>query len=101
MSETDGIYAVMPFRQLSLVTILCYDKHQNGVPVAWALLEKSKSEHIILFLEALKKIVEEHRKSLLLDPEWKPAAFMIDVASEEILSLRFLYHAFPLNHDQQ
>lgn len=67
---------------------MAYDDHQNGVPIAWALMEKAKSEHLIMFLEAFKKRVEDHRASKLQDPQWKPIAFMIDVASEEILSIR-------------
>lgn len=78
--------------QLQLFTVMAYDDHQNGVPIAWALLEKAKSEHLIMFLQALKKRVEEQRASLLLHPEWKPKAFIIDVASEEILSIRYFLH---------
>lgn len=77
--------------QLSLFTVLAYDDHQNGIPIAWALMERSKSEHLILFLQSLKTRVEERRAQLLLEPEWKPIAFIIDVASEEILSIRYAY----------
>lgn len=77
------------FLQLSLFTILVYDEHQNGVPVAWALLEKSNSGHLKQFLSALKIRVEKFRAENLQDPEWRPNNFIIDVASEEILSIRY------------
>lgn len=80
--------------QLDLFTVLAYDDHQNGVPIAWALLEKHKSEHLILFLQSLKKRVEERRANLLLEPEWKPIAFLIDVACEEILSIGYFRNPF-------
>ena len=79
--------------QFSLFTIIAYDNHQNGILVAWALMERAKSVDISQFLNALKGRVEEKRKELMLDHAFGPNSMIIDVASEEINAIKYVTYS--------
>lgn len=72
--------------QFLLYTILVYDKFQNGIPVCHFVMEKCKTENLIVFLMVVKQKLDMLRLQLGLPP-WQPNCWLIDVAGEKIAAL--------------
>eukprot|EP01018_Ginkgo_biloba_P000912 Gb_31677 [translate_table: standard] len=61
-----------------LFTLIEFETHQNGVPVAWIISSSSSSNYIQNWMEKLQSRIHE------VDPMWRPSAFMVDVVAAEI-----------------
>eukprot|EP01018_Ginkgo_biloba_P040190 Gb_37568 [translate_table: standard] len=68
-----------------LYTLLVFDSHQNGIPIAWIITPNFASHNVQKWIGALCDKVR------LKDPKWKPNAFMIDDAATEISIIRDLF----------
>eukprot|EP01018_Ginkgo_biloba_P014465 Gb_35818 [translate_table: standard] len=55
-----------------LFTLIVFDTHQNGVPVAWIISSSSSTNDIQNWMEKLQSRIHE------VDPMWRPSAFMVD-----------------------
>ncbi|KAL3680764.1 hypothetical protein R1sor_023720 [Riccia sorocarpa] len=81
-----------------LFTWLVYDKHQNGVPAAWAILERYKTEDLQVVQEKVKEKVEcIHRDLLGEDGYFKPSCFITDDCAAEKASIRNVYPGCPID----
>eukprot|EP01018_Ginkgo_biloba_P031019 Gb_19917 [translate_table: standard] len=61
-----------------LFTLIVFDTHQNGVPVAWIISSSSLANDIRNWMEKLRCRIHE------VDPTWRPSAFMVDDATADI-----------------
>eukprot|EP01018_Ginkgo_biloba_P035343 Gb_06155 [translate_table: standard] len=61
-----------------LFTLIVFDTHQNGVPIAWIISSSSSANDIQNWMEKLQSRIHE------VDPMWRPSAFMVDAATAEI-----------------
>eukprot|EP01018_Ginkgo_biloba_P019424 Gb_16552 [translate_table: standard] len=61
-----------------LFTLLVFDTHQNGVPVAWIISSSSSASDIQSWIEKLQSRIYE------MDPMWRPSAFTFDDVIVEI-----------------
>eukprot|EP01018_Ginkgo_biloba_P027366 Gb_05759 [translate_table: standard] len=61
-----------------LFTLLVFDTHQNGLPVAWIISSSSSTSDIQSWMEKLRSRIYE------MDPMWRLSAFMVDDATAEI-----------------
>eukprot|EP01018_Ginkgo_biloba_P037069 Gb_24215 [translate_table: standard] len=61
-----------------LFTLLVFDTHQNGVPIAWIISSSSSTSDIQSWMEKLQSRIYE------MDPTWRPSAFMVDDDVAEI-----------------
>eukprot|EP01018_Ginkgo_biloba_P001728 Gb_02364 [translate_table: standard] len=64
-----------------LFTLIVFDTHQNGVPIAWIISSSSSSNDIQNWMEKLQSRIHE------VDPTWRLSAFMVDDVVAEINSI--------------
>ncbi|KAI5081789.1 hypothetical protein GOP47_0001532 [Adiantum capillus-veneris] len=69
-----------------LYTILVFDSHRNGVPIAWILTSSGTFQTTCTWLTSFRNHMLDHFKS------WEPGAFMVDDAETEIGALRNVFH---------
>jgi hypothetical protein len=62
--------------------MMVFDEWRNGVPVAFVITAKSKQTDLAAWMRALKEKLAQIR------PDWRPSAFVLDDADNEINSLR-------------
>jgi hypothetical protein len=62
--------------------MMVFDEWRNGVPVAFVIAAKSKQTDLAPWMRALKEKLAQIR------PDWRPSAFVLDDADNEINSLR-------------
>jgi hypothetical protein len=62
---------------------MVFDKHRNGVPVAWVISSRNSTYDIRKWLSALFDVGMKER------PDWHVRAFITDDATAEIQALRF------------
>ena len=62
--------------------MMVFDEWRNGVPVAFVITAKSKQRDLAPWMRALKE------KLVQIRPDWRPTAFVLDDADNEINSLR-------------
>eukprot|EP01018_Ginkgo_biloba_P019858 Gb_28340 [translate_table: standard] len=55
-----------------LLTLLVFDAHHNGVPVACIISSCSSTSDIQSWMEKLRS------KIYKMDPTWRPSSFMVD-----------------------
>ena len=79
--------------QFHLYTILVFDAHWNGVPIAWVLSSLATLDAICLWLSKFCNAMLDYHKS------WQPSAFLVDDAERKLDAIRFflnlkcwLYH---------
>ncbi|KAI5070538.1 hypothetical protein GOP47_0014881 [Adiantum capillus-veneris] len=72
--------------KFNLYTILVFDSHRNGVPIAWVLTASATFESTRTWLTCFRNSMLDHHKS------WEPGACMVDDAEQEIAALRVVFH---------
>ena len=68
--------------QFHLYTILVFDAHRNGVPIAWVLTSSATVDTICFWLSQFRNGMLNYHKS------WQPTSFMVDDAEREIDAIR-------------
>lgn len=61
---------------------MVFDKHQNGVPVAWVITSSSMECQVRKWLSAVKD------RMVGLKPKWQPSCFLVDDSRAEIAAIR-------------
>eukprot|EP01018_Ginkgo_biloba_P036354 Gb_12992 [translate_table: standard] len=74
---TDSTFGINKLKY-PLFTLIVFDTHQNGVPVAWIISSSSSTNDIQNWMEKIQSRIHE------LDPTWRPSAFMVDDVAAEI-----------------
>jgi hypothetical protein len=69
--------------KMALYTIMVFDSHKNGIPIAW-IISSSKRLDIIPWLKSFRNIMLDSFKS------WSPNAFLIDDAEPEMGAIRYV-----------
>jgi hypothetical protein len=64
-----------------LFTLMGFDDHRTGVPLAWIIISRQIVEDLIKWLKLLKDMMLSHM------PHWKPSCFFIDDAPQELKAL--------------
>ena len=62
--------------------MMVFDDWRNGVPVAFVITARSKQSDLVPWMHALKEKLER------INPRWRPTAFVLDDADNEINPLR-------------
>eukprot|EP01018_Ginkgo_biloba_P040728 Gb_24627 [translate_table: standard] len=75
-----------------LFTLIVFDTHQNGVPVAWIILSSSSAIDIQNWMEKLQSRIHE------VDLTWRPSAFMVDDVATEINAISDVFGCCVLLH---
>ena len=65
-----------------LYTLMIFNKHHNGVPIAWVISSRNTTEDIKEWLSALFNQGMKER------PDWHVCAFITDDVAVEIEALR-------------
>jgi hypothetical protein len=68
--------------QFPLFTMMVFDEWQNGVPVAFVITARQKQSDLAPWMQKVKE------KMQVAKAEWRPNAFVLDDADNEINSLR-------------
>lgn len=76
--------------QFPFFTLIAFDSHQMGLPVAWSIQQKETTELIVIFLQKIKTAALE------LEPDWKPSCFIIDCATQEVAALKSVFPGVPI-----
>jgi hypothetical protein len=71
-------------------TVLAFDDHRTGVPLAWIITSKQTIQDLIKWLKPLKDKMLSHM------PHWKPSCFFIDDAPQESKALRLILYMGPI-----
>ncbi|XP_057842917.1 uncharacterized protein LOC131052308 [Cryptomeria japonica] len=71
--------------EYQLYTLLAFDSHENGVPVAWVVTSRNSTADITSWLQVLHDIGRRHR------PDWKVNAFMSDDLAPETEAIRSVF----------
>ncbi|KAL3698676.1 hypothetical protein R1sor_012752 [Riccia sorocarpa] len=71
-----------------LFTWLVYDKHQNGILVVWALMERHKTEDLVVVQQKIKKAVETQHEDTVGE-NFIPSCFSTDDCAEEKASISY------------
>ena len=71
--------------KMALYTIMVFDTHKNGMPVAWIMAGSSRCIDIVQWLKTFRNTMLDHRKT------WSPNAFLIDHAQLEQGAIRYVY----------
>ncbi|KAL3692757.1 hypothetical protein R1sor_006408 [Riccia sorocarpa] len=73
-------------------------RHQNGVPVVWAILQRHTTQDLQLIQEKIKSKVEAiHGELLGGDKNFQPSCFICDDSAEEKASIRAVYPGIPID----
>jgi hypothetical protein len=72
-----------------LFTLMGFDDHRTGVPLAWIITSKQTVQDLIEWLKPLKKKMLSHM------PHWKPSCFLVDDALQELKALRLVLYLVP------
>ncbi|KAL3687775.1 hypothetical protein R1sor_014084 [Riccia sorocarpa] len=81
-----------------LVTMVCFDAFQNGIPCLWAIMERHEVMDLVTILTEVKKKVNAYRVDTLKSSDsWRPSCFLVDDAKEENIALRELFLDVPVN----
>jgi hypothetical protein len=65
-----------------LFTLMVFDAHHTGVPIAWIIISRQTCDHLVEWLIPLKtKLLRNNRK-------WKPSCFIVDDVPQELQALR-------------
>eukprot|EP01018_Ginkgo_biloba_P024576 Gb_08233 [translate_table: standard] len=88
---TDSTFGINKLKY-PLFTLIVFDTHQNGVPVAWIISSSSSTNDIQNWMEKLWSRIHE------VDPTWRPSAFMVDVVAAEISAISDVFFLLCLWH---
>eukprot|EP01018_Ginkgo_biloba_P023862 Gb_15783 [translate_table: standard] len=73
-----------------LFTLIVFDTHHNGVPVAWIISSSSLANDIQNWMEKLRCRIHK------VDPTWRPSDFMLDDATAEINTISDVFGCLVL-----
>ncbi len=73
-----------------LFTLMGFDDHHTGVPLAWIITSRQTIEDLIKWLKPLKDTMLSHM------PHWKPSCFFIDDALQELKALWLVLYLIPI-----
>ena len=76
--------------QFPFFTLVCFDPHQMGLPVAWCIQQRETAEMICLFLQAVKD------RALKVKADWNPNCFIIDCADAEVSAIKTVFSGIPI-----
>ena len=68
--------------QYQLYSLMVFDEHHNGVPIAWVISSRNTIADLSKWILALLAIGNKER------PDWHVLAFITDDATAEIEALR-------------
>lgn len=77
--------------QFPFFTLIAFDSHQMGLPVAWSIQQKETTQMIVNFLQKIKDA------ALKLKPDWKPSCFIFDCAPQEVAALKAVFPGFSVH----
>jgi len=69
-----------------LFTLMGFDDHRTGVPLAWIITSRQKVQDLIEWLKPLKEKMLSHM------PHWKPSCFLVDDAPQELKASRLVLY---------
>jgi hypothetical protein len=69
-----------------LFTLMGFDDHRTGVPLAWIITSRQTVQDLIEWLKPLKEKMLSHM------PHWKPSCFLVDDAPQELKALRLVLY---------
>ncbi len=69
-----------------LFTLMGFDDHRTGVPLAWIITSRQTLQDLIEWLKPLKEKMLSHM------PHWKPSCFLVDDAPQELKALRLVLY---------
>jgi len=72
----------LPSSQYPLATVLAFDDHNNGYPVAFVIASNSTAATMETWLRALNET------ALQKDPNWRPSCFITDCDDAEIKAIQ-------------
>lgn len=75
---------------VSFFTLVTFDEHQIGLPVAWCIQHSESAEHIGRFLQAVKD------NATHVQPDWYPSCFIIDCAEAEMSAITAVFPRIPI-----
>jgi hypothetical protein len=76
--------------QYPFFTLVAFDHHDMGLPVAWSIQKRETAEMIARFLQVVKE------KCTAIRPSWMPACFIIDCADAEVSALKNVFPSIPI-----
>jgi hypothetical protein len=76
--------------QYPLFTLLAYNHHDMGLPIAWSIQKREIAEMIGHFLQAVKQ------KCIAIRPSWMPNCFIIDCVDAEVVALQAVFPRIPI-----
>lgn len=68
--------------QFHFYTVMAFDAHQNGVPVAWVISSSAMEIEVRKWLGAMRD------RMLQLNPAWRPTCFLVDDSRAETAAIR-------------
>jgi hypothetical protein len=72
-----------------LFTLMVFDDHYMGVPLAWIITSRQTVQDLIKWLKPLKDKMLSHM------PHWKSSCFFVDDAPQELKALWLVLHLIP------
>jgi hypothetical protein len=70
------------YLQLYFYTLMAFDAHGNGVPVAWVITSSAMEIEVRKWLNALKEVMVQLKQS------WEPSCFLVDDSRAEIAAIQ-------------
>jgi hypothetical protein len=75
---------------VSFPSLIVFDGHEMGLPVASSIQQKETADMIADFLTVVKAAGLAHQ------PDWKPSCFIIDCAPPEVAALKRVFPDIPI-----
>lgn len=76
--------------QFPFFTLVAFDQHQIGLPVAWCIQQSKSAKSIGKFLMAVKQ------RAIAVQPNWQPSCFIIDCAEVEVVAIQEVFPNIPI-----
>jgi hypothetical protein len=73
-----------------LFTLMGFDDHRMGVPLAWIITSRQTVQDLIEWLKRLKDKMLSHMS------HWKPSCFLVDDAPQELKTLWLVLYLMPI-----
>ncbi|KAK9817903.1 hypothetical protein WJX72_004022 [[Myrmecia] bisecta] len=68
-----------------LFTLMVFDDHENGIPVAMCVASRENSQTVEMILRAFRDTLRESQ------PDWEPRCFLVDCADSEAAAIRAVW----------
>ena len=69
--------------QMQLHSVLVFDKHLQGIPIAWVISERNEGDDFALWMASLQQAGRD------ACPDWRPSAFIIDCSLAQVNGIRY------------